>query len=70
MDLDGQIALVTGGSGGIGRAIGARLAGEGASVALAYGRNREPAEALAIAVLTNDYLTNQVVSLDGGMHPR
>lgn len=47
MDLDGQIALVTGGSGGIGRAIGARLAGEGASVALAYGRNREPAGALA-----------------------
>ncbi len=33
------------------------------------GRPEEVA-ALAIAVLTNDYLTNQVVSLDGGMHPR
>ena len=33
------------------------------------GRPDEVAE-LALAVLGNDYLTNQVVSLDGGMHPR
>ena len=33
------------------------------------GRPEEVAD-LAIAILTNGYLTNQVVSLDGGMHPR
>ncbi|MBV9471379.1 MAG: SDR family oxidoreductase, partial [Solirubrobacterales bacterium] len=33
------------------------------------GRPDEVAE-LALAVLRNNYLTNQVVSLDGGMHPR
>jgi NAD(P)-dependent dehydrogenase (short-subunit alcohol dehydrogenase family) len=32
--LDGAVAVVTGGAGGIGRALGARLAGEGARVAL------------------------------------
>jgi len=25
---------------------------------------------LALAVLTNAYVTNQVLSVDGGMHPR
>jgi 3-oxoacyl-[acyl-carrier protein] reductase len=25
---------------------------------------------LAVAVLSNGYLTNQVLSIDGGMHPR
>jgi 3-oxoacyl-[acyl-carrier protein] reductase len=33
------------------------------------GRPEEVAD-LAIAVLRNAYLTNQVISLDGGMHPR
>jgi 3-oxoacyl-[acyl-carrier protein] reductase len=33
------------------------------------GRPQEVAD-LAIAILRNPYLTNQVVSLDGGMHPR
>jgi 3-oxoacyl-[acyl-carrier protein] reductase len=33
------------------------------------GRPEEVAD-LAIAMLANGYLTNQVVSLDGGMHPR
>ena len=33
------------------------------------GRPEEVAD-LAIAVLRNDYLTNQVISIDGGMHPR
>jgi 3-oxoacyl-[acyl-carrier protein] reductase len=30
----------------------------------------EEAAALAVAMLANPYLTNQVISLDGGMHPR
>ena len=33
------------------------------------GRPEEVAE-LALAMLTNGYLTNQVVSVDGGMYPR
>jgi len=36
------------------------------------GRLGQPDEVadLAVAVLRNPYLTNQVLSLDGGMHPR
>src|SRR5512134_1977728 len=46
-DLDGQVAVVTGGNGGIGRAIALGLAGAGAKVAI-WGRNSDKnAEALA-----------------------
>ena len=36
------------------------------------GRLGTPAEVadLALAMLRNGYMTNQVVSIDGGMHPR
>ena len=42
--LAGKIAVVTGASRGIGRAIALRFAAEGALVAVHYGRNRELAE--------------------------
>lgn len=43
--LAGKIALVTGGSRGIGRSVALRLAAEGAWVVVNYCRNREAAEA-------------------------
>jgi 3-oxoacyl-[acyl-carrier protein] reductase len=45
--LAGRVALVTGSSGGIGDALVRRLAGEGASVALAYARDATRADELA-----------------------
>jgi 3-oxoacyl-[acyl-carrier protein] reductase len=44
--LQGKIALVTGGAGGIGSAISRRLAAGGASVVVTYSKSRERAEAL------------------------
>ncbi|WP_372632265.1 SDR family NAD(P)-dependent oxidoreductase [Cohnella sp.] len=50
IDLTGKVALVTGASGGIGRAIAVRLALSGAKVALNYLNSREAAEEAAAAV--------------------
>src|SRR5512145_1330014 len=46
MNFTGQVALVTGGSGGIGRAIVHMLAERGGCVVAGYHRNAEAAEAL------------------------
>jgi 3-oxoacyl-[acyl-carrier protein] reductase len=49
--LAGRVALITGASGGIGQAIGRRLASEGARLALAYGANGGPAKDLAVEII-------------------
>jgi 3-oxoacyl-[acyl-carrier protein] reductase len=48
--LEGKIALVTGGSRGIGRAIAERLAADGALVAVHYGKNKSAADETVSAI--------------------
>ncbi len=50
IDLTGKSALVTGGSRGIGKAIGLRLARQGADVAFSYKGNTEAAKATAAEI--------------------
>jgi 3-oxoacyl-[acyl-carrier protein] reductase len=52
--MRGRVALVTGGSGGIGAALAARLTQEGATVAVHYASNRAAAEATGARVFQAD----------------
>ena len=52
-NLSGKIALVTGSSRGIGRAMAERLSRDGASVAINYVRNSDKAEEVVAAIAAN-----------------
>ncbi len=54
LSLEGKIALVTGGSRGIGRAIALELAGEGADVVIDYRIHAQEAQAVAADIMAMD----------------
>ena len=57
MDLNGAVALVTGGNGGLGQRICHALAQQGAHIAVMYARSRDQAESVA-AELASRYQIN------------
>jgi 3-oxoacyl-[acyl-carrier protein] reductase len=68
LELEGQVAIVTGGGRGIGRAIALALASQGARVAVNYNRSAEAAGAVAAEIRANggDAFCVQADVADGG----
>jgi 3-oxoacyl-[acyl-carrier protein] reductase len=62
--LKDKVALVTGGTGGIGAQIVARLAQEGASVVIGYNSSRRAAEALASTLPAGDHIIAEATVTD------
>jgi 3-oxoacyl-[acyl-carrier protein] reductase len=62
MRVDGKVALVTGASRGIGRAIAVRLGGDGAAVVVNYSGNREAALETVAAIET---VSGRAVAVQG-----
>ena len=65
--LSGKVALVTGGSRGIGAATARRLARDGAAVALTYVTAADKAQAVAKQI---DADGSRVLVIQAGFHPR
>jgi len=64
--LRGKVAFVTGGTRGIGAAIGHHLAAEGAAVAAGYSRHEEPAKKF-LASMTADYPGRRITLHEGNI---
>jgi 3-oxoacyl-[acyl-carrier protein] reductase len=60
--LDGQVALVTGASRGIGKAIALSLAGEGAKLVINYARSSEAADAVVAEI---EAMGGEAIALQG-----
>src|SRR5512140_3515689 len=64
MELNGAVALVTGGNGGLGQHICHALAQEGAHVAIMYARSRDQAESVASELASHYQIKYQAFACD------
>src|SRR5215472_11780438 len=64
MDLDGTVALVTGGNGGLGQRICHALAKEGVNIAVMYARSREQAEGVAKELMSTYQINARAFACD------